>query len=229
MIDYIGLLFGIETNLHTAILSHFRDALLINDETKFFHIVGGNHRLIEEFSSEPFDIHYSHEVLEVVRHGNKRVHLVIKAGVNVSESMEFDRVVVATSAPAARLIRQRPMNEQTQEMSRALRQLHYDCSSKVALYFSRPWWHDQQIYGGSSVTDLPLRSVYYDNYPTLIHRNQSRNESVLLASYTFAQDSTLWSSSTLDQITREALNNLEEIHTLTNLKEYHLKTVVKHW
>jgi len=228
MIDYIGLMFGIETNFFTALTSHFRDALLINQYTKFYHIIGGNKRLIEELS-KPCQINYSTSVLSIHRNEDQTINIKIKDAMNRTKVINFDRVVVATTAPAARLIRYTPVDDQVKQMSRALRQLHYDCSSKIVLYFNYSWWHDQNISGGSSTTDLPLRFIYYDNYNTTINGNNHNTESVLLASYTFSQDSTLWSSSTLDQITNEALNNLEEIHSRYDIRNYYRKTVVKHW
>ena len=132
------------------------------------------------------------------------------------------------TAPAARLIRYTPVDDQVKSISRALRQLHYDCSSKIVLYFNYSWWHDQNILGGSTTTDLPLRFIYYDNYNTTIY-GHNHTEAVMLASYTFAQDSTLWSSSTLEQITNEALSNLEEVHSRSDIRNYYLRTVVKHW
>jgi predicted NAD/FAD-dependent oxidoreductase len=227
MIDYIGLMLGIETNLFTALTSHFRDALLINQSTKFYHIIGGNKRFIDQLS-KPCDINYSTIVLSIHRNENQTVNIITKDAMNRTRITNFDRVVVATTAPAARLIRYTPVDNQVKEMSRALRQLHYDCSSKIVLYFNYSWWHDQNISGGSSTTDLPLRFIYYDNYNTTIH-GSDHTEAVLLASYTFAQDSTLWSSSTLEQITNEALNNLEEIHSRFDIRNYYLRTIVKHW
>ena len=138
MIDYIGLLFGIETNLFTALTSHLRDALLINERTEFSHIIGGNQRLIEELS-KPCQIQYSTRVLSIHRHENRTVTIETKDLHNEIEQIQFDQVVVATSAPAARFIRHTPINEQTQRKSWALRQLHYDCASKIVLYFNHSW------------------------------------------------------------------------------------------
>lgn len=227
MIDYIGLMFGIETNLYTALTSHFRDSLLINEDTRLYHIVGGNRVLIEKLAA-PCHIEYSTSVLAIHRNDNRTVHVTVKDHLNETRQLHYDRVVVATTAPAARLIRYTPVDDQVHRMSRAMRKLHYDCASKIVLYFNRSWWHDQHIYGGSSTTDLPLRFIYYDNYNTTV-TNTNHSEAVLLVSYTFAQDSTLWSSSTIDQITEEALMNLETIHGRQDIRNYYLRTVVKHW
>lgn len=227
MIDYIGLLFGIETNLYTALTSHFRDTLLINQYTQFYHIVGGNKRLIESFA-EPCQITYSTKVLSIHRNDDQTVTLETKNSMNITSSLKFDRVVVATTASAARLIKHTPANDQVRNMTRALRELHYTCASKIVLYFNHPWWHDENIYGGSTTTDLPVRFIYYSNYNTTIYGNNN-TEYVLLASYTFAQDSTLWSSSTIEQITDETLYNLEQIHQRSDIRQYYLRTVTKHW
>lgn len=227
MIDYIGLVFGIETNLFTALTSHFRDALLINEHTKFFHILGGNERLISQLS-QSLKINYSTSVFSIHQNPNKTVDITYENIQNETKTMNFDRVVVATTAPAARLIHYHPIDNQMKDLTRALRQLHYDCSSKIVLYFNRPWWNDQNISGGSTTTDLPLRFIYYDNYNTTLAK-QNQSEFVLLASYSFAQDSTLWSSSSVEQITNEALNNLEEIHERNDLRKFYLRTIVKHW
>lgn len=225
IIDFIGLLFGIETNLFTSLISHFRDVLLINEKTKFYHIIGGNQRLIEKLI-DSYTIRYSTTVLSIERHRNQTVSVQTKDSNGRIQIDIFDFVVVATTAPAARLIRYLPINKQIQDLSRSLRQLHYDCASKIVLYFNRSWWHDEGIFGGMTITDLPIRFVYYDNYRTSFHQN---NQSVLLASYTFSQDATFWSSSTLEQITNEVLNNLEEIHSRNDIRHLHRKTLVKHW
>lgn len=227
MIDYLGLMFGIETNLFTALTSHFRDALLINDYVQFSHILGGNQRLTDELV-KPCQVNYSTAVLAIHQNGDQTVNVTSKDATNLTRVSTFDHVIVATTAPAARLIRVTPVDDQMRRMSRALRQLHYDCSSKIVLYFNYSWWHDQNISGGSTTTDLPLRFIYYDNFNTSIH-GHNQTEAVLLASYTFAQDSTFWSSSTAEQITDEALANLEEIHSRSDIRNYYHRTVVKHW
>ncbi|KAK0757469.1 hypothetical protein N5P37_010194 [Trichoderma harzianum] len=70
----------------------------------------------------------------------------------------------------------------------AIRCLHYDNSTKVALKFSYPWWiKDCGITcGGAASTDLPLRTCVYPSY----NLDDGDGEAVLLASYTWSQDAT---------------------------------------
>ncbi|RYP09077.1 hypothetical protein DL764_001498 [Monosporascus ibericus] len=75
----------------------------------------------------------------------------------------------------------------------AIRSLHYDESAKVALQFSYPWWIvDCGIRnGGTSSTDLPLRTCIYPSYNLDDGEDQP---AILLASYTWAQDAARFGS-----------------------------------
>jgi monoamine oxidase len=69
----------------------------------------------------------------------------------------------------------------------ALRSLHYDASTKVAIKFKYPWWSTNCniTRGGSASTDMPLRVCVYPSYSV----DDSYNlPSVLLCSYTWSQD-----------------------------------------
>lgn len=69
----------------------------------------------------------------------------------------------------------------------AIRALHYDSSSKVAIVFSNPWWITKSgiIRGGAASTDLPIRTCVYPSYNL---RDGPNKPAVLLCSYTWAQD-----------------------------------------
>ena len=69
----------------------------------------------------------------------------------------------------------------------AIRSLHYDSSTKVAMKFSYPWWITKCgiTKAGCASTDLPLRVCVYPSYSISDEHDRS---SVLLVSYTWAQD-----------------------------------------
>ena len=72
---------------------------------------------------------------------------------------------------------------------RAIRQLHYDASAKILLQCRRRFWEeDDGIFGGGTVTDLPIRTVYYPDH------GRETGRGVLLASYTWAEDAQRWGS-----------------------------------
>ena len=95
----------------------------------------------------------------------------------------------------------------SREKQRAIRQLNYSASTKVLFQVrERVWETDDGIYGGATVTDLPIRRI---NYPT---PNPDTGRGVLLASYTWSQDASRWGA--MDEETRqeEALDDVSRIH-----------------
>lgn len=90
---------------------------------------------------------------------------------------------------------------------RAIRQLHYDASAKIVMQFRRRFWEeDDGIYGGGTVTDLPIRIVFYPD------QGRETGRGVVLASYTWAEDAQRWGSlSPADRI-QQALENITQIH-----------------
>jgi monoamine oxidase len=92
-------------------------------------------------------------------------------------------------------------------MQRAIRQLRYDASAKILMQFRRRFWEDDDgIFGGGSVTDLPIRAVYYPDH----HRETGRG--ILLASYTWNEDAQRWGSLSAADRVAQALENLAQIH-----------------
>jgi monoamine oxidase len=90
---------------------------------------------------------------------------------------------------------------------RAIRQLHYDASAKVLLQFRRRFWEeDEGIFGGGTVTDLPIRIVYYPDH------GRETGRGVVLASYTWSEDAQRWGSLSAADRIEQALENLSQIH-----------------
>lgn len=90
---------------------------------------------------------------------------------------------------------------------RAIRQLNYHASTKVLFQVRHRFWEDEDgIFGGGTVTELPIRRM---NYPT---PDPTTTRGVLLASYTWGQDALQWGA--MDEETRleEALDDVARIH-----------------
>ena len=90
---------------------------------------------------------------------------------------------------------------------RAIRQLYYDASTKIFLQTrSRFWEANDGIYGGGSVTDMPIRFLYYPDH------GRQTGRGVLLASYSWGEDAQRWASlSPADRIT-QAIENVTLMH-----------------
>ena len=90
---------------------------------------------------------------------------------------------------------------------RAIRQLNYHASTKILFQVRHRFWEAEDgIFGGGTVTELPVRRL---NYPT---PDSSTPRGVLLASYTWGQDALQWGA--MDEETRqeEALDDVSLIH-----------------
>ena len=93
----------------------------------------------------------------------------------------------------------------------AIRNLHYENATKIILEFSEQFWEtNNDIKGGRSFTDLPIRWVYYPP------RQQwaPRGRGLLLASYTWGEDSLRWGSLKPYDRIYFALRNIAELHGL---------------
>ncbi|MDR7419051.1 MAG: flavin monoamine oxidase family protein [Armatimonadota bacterium] len=90
---------------------------------------------------------------------------------------------------------------------RAIRQLHYDASAKIFFQCRRRFWEeDDGIFGGGTVTDLPVRNVYYPEH------GRETGRGVLLASYTWSEDAQRWGSLSPHDRIVQALENVALIH-----------------
>jgi monoamine oxidase len=132
-----------------------------------------------------------------------RIHFQTPTGGRYSETGDF--AIITAPFPVLRHVEAiKPLSP---AMQRAIRQLRYDASAKILMQFRRRFWEDDDgIFGGGSVTDLPIRAVYYPDH----HRETGRG--ILLASYTWNEDAQRWGSlSPSDRVT-QALENLAQIH-----------------
>ncbi|MBI4670464.1 MAG: flavin monoamine oxidase family protein [Chloroflexi bacterium] len=90
---------------------------------------------------------------------------------------------------------------------RAIRQVHYDASTKVLLQCRcRFWEEDEGIVGGGTVTDLAIRNLYYPDH------GRETGRGVLLASYTWAEDAQRWGSLAPAERIVQAIEDMSRIH-----------------
>jgi monoamine oxidase len=95
----------------------------------------------------------------------------------------------------------------TRAKQRAMRQLHYDASAKILFQCRRRFWEeDDGIYGGGTITDLPIRNLYYPDH------GRETGRGVILASYTWSEDAQRWGSLSPQDRIVQALEDVAEIH-----------------
>lgn len=115
------------------------------------------------------------------------------------------RVILTVPFPVLRHIDVAPSFSPGKQ--RAIRQLHYDDAAKIYLRCRRRFWEqDDGIYGGGSVTDLPIRHIYYPQH------GRETGQGMLLASYTWAQDADVWSALPEAERIERAVANVAHLH-----------------
>jgi monoamine oxidase len=90
---------------------------------------------------------------------------------------------------------------------RAIRQLHYDASAKILFQCRRRFWEeDDGIFGGGTISDLPIRVTFYPDH------SRETGRGVILASYTWSEDAQRWGSLSPRDRIEQALEDMEQIH-----------------
>ncbi len=202
-IEMYGVMNFVEAGINNAVTEEFRE-----DFGKAYEdmqeIVGGTDGLPNAFYAELSDrIRFGAEVHEIHQDTDSvTVHFKTEAG---RYSATGDYAIV--TLPFSVLRQVEVLTPFSREKQRAIRQLNYSASTKVLFQVrERIWETDDGIYGGATVTDLPIRRM---NYPT---PDPTTSRGMLLASYTWDQDAARWGA--MDEETRleEALDDVAKIH-----------------
>ncbi|MEQ2158031.1 hypothetical protein GOODEAATRI_008024 [Goodea atripinnis] len=120
--------------------------------------------------------------------------------------VQSDAVLVTTTTKAALFMDFEPPLSIKKMV--ALRTVHYDSATKITLTFSEKFWEKDGIKGGKSITDRPSRFIYY------LSHSFPKNDTigVILASYTWSDDSLLFLGASDEELKEALLRDLAEIH-----------------
>uniref|UniRef100_A0A8C8A1A2 L-amino-acid oxidase n=1 Tax=Oryzias sinensis TaxID=183150 RepID=A0A8C8A1A2_9TELE len=220
----IGDLLNEQSLMHTALTEMIYDQTDISDNSMYYEVTGGSDHLPRAFLN----------VLDSTLHLNSKVVRISQSdgGViveykTVNESsfrqIQADTVLVTTTTKAALFIDFKPpLSIRKMEV---MRSVHYDSSTKILLTFRQRFWESDGIRGGKSITDRPSRYIYYPTHS--FPKNDSIG--VLLASYTWSDDSLLFHGASDEELKDMALRDLEYIHPDANVRSLCTGVVVKRW
>ncbi|XP_034425164.1 L-amino-acid oxidase-like [Hippoglossus hippoglossus] len=202
----IGDLLDEESIMHMALTEMMYISSDVNDNIKYYEITGGTDLLPNAL----------HKTLKAPALLNSKVKRISQSdtGVVISyqkdqesslTNLEADAVLVTTTAKAALFIDfEPPLPIKKME---ALRAVHYGSSTKIILTFSEKFWEKDGIKGGKSITDRPSRFIYYPS-----HSFKNKKIGVLLASYTWADESLLFLGASDEDLKELVLRDLAAIH-----------------
>ncbi|KAJ8397205.1 hypothetical protein AAFF_G00440390 [Aldrovandia affinis] len=202
----IGVLLNENSLFYTALIESLYIQTDINDNTTYYEITGG-------FDHLPSAGQPDEEARDGVLPGPAQLlHLA---------SLTADYALVTATAKASLFIEfQPPLSQGKME---ALRSVHYISSTKVVLSFSVRFWEQEGIKGGKSITDLPSRFIYYPS-----HDFNDTKGGAILASYTCADDSTLFQGMAENRLKEVVLSDLVKIHG-EGIRRLYRGGVVKKW
>ncbi|XP_042368226.1 L-amino-acid oxidase-like [Plectropomus leopardus] len=220
----IGDLLNEQSLMFTALTEMLYDQSDINDKTTYSEIVGGSDLLPKAFLPLLKDsVILLDSKVKRISQSDNGVIVSYQTGQQSSlTDLSADYVLVTTTAKAALYMDFNP--PLSIPKMQALRSVHYDSSTKILLTFSRKFWERDGIRGGKSITDGPSRFIYY---PSHSFPNNS-NIGVLLASYTWSDDSLLFLGASDEELKELALRDLAKIHG-EYVKSLCTGVVVKKW
>jgi len=203
MIEMFGLLANQESVMNSSFLEMFREDAG-NFYTNMVEIAGGTDRLPHAFLADlRADIRFGAKMIAIDQSPQDvTIHYRTAAG---RTSVTGDYAIITVPFPVLRHVE--VLKRFTRAKERAIRQLHYDASAKILFQCRRRFWEeDDGIFGGGTLTDLPIRNLYYPDH------GRETGRGVILASYTWSEDAQRWGSLKPDDRIVQALDDVAEIH-----------------
>lgn len=202
-IELYGLLENTESEMGTSILEIVREVVDKAFEN-LYQIEGGTDRLTDALYAELAPQVRLGAVVRAIDQDDDSVtaHYETCAG---RFSASADYMICTIPFPVMRHVEiLKPFSRGKQK---AIRELNYYSSGKIFLQTRTRFWEmKEDIFGGYSQTDLPIRTVYYPEH------GRETGRGVLLASYTWGQDAERWSSLPESERINRAVEYVSKIH-----------------
>lgn len=214
MIEMFGLLANQEAVMNSSFLELFREDSG-NYYTNMVEIEGGTDRLPYAFlPALRSNLRFGAKMIAVDQSPDDvTIHYQTRAGRFAEKG---DYAIITVPFPVLRHVE--VLKPFTRAKQRAIRQLHYDASAKILFQCRRRFWEeDDGIFGGGTLTDLPIRNLYYPDH------GRETGRGVILASYTWSEDAQRWGSLKPDDRIIQALDDIAEIHPQV-LQEFEIGT-----
>uniref|UniRef100_UPI0037E7D729 L-amino-acid oxidase-like n=1 Tax=Semicossyphus pulcher TaxID=241346 RepID=UPI0037E7D729 len=222
-VEMIGDLLNEQSLMHLALTEMIYIQSDVSDTTTYDEVTGGSDLLTTAFLTVlEVPILFNSKVKRI-SHSDKGVIVSYQTGNQSSlTDLRADIVLVTTTAKAALFMDFDP--SLSINKMEALRAVHYESSTKIILTFSKKFWEEDGIGGGKSITDGPSRYIYYPShsFPT------NKTIGVLLASYTWSDDSLFLLGASDEDLKDLALRDLERIHG-KHVRSLCTGVVVKKW
>ncbi|WP_408010318.1 flavin monoamine oxidase family protein [Pseudalkalibacillus sp. A8] len=207
-IRMISVMLGIEGFPEFSFIDILIDIVypIFSKDLKFYEIQGGNDLLPLSFLPQlQENIRYNQKVIQITQNHNG-VHVQARnpSTGKISE-YQGDYIITTVPYPVFQFIDVHPYHSLSFEKWQAIRELINVTAVKIGIEFKNRFW---EKYGqGNAISDLPTRFSYIPS-----HNIGSGGPGVLLASYSWGDDATLWTSLSGNELVRTLLKDLAKVY-----------------
>jgi len=208
-IEMIKVLLGIEGLIELAFLDLLREFMILLDpNTRFYEIAGGSDKLPHSFLPQlENNIQFRQQLTKIVQLNDQVIiHSRDNETLQLTDTV-YDLAILTIPFSILQFVEIEPHDSFSHKKWQAIRELHYSTSTKIGLQFKRRFWEEQGMRGGQTVSDMPIRFSYYPS-----HGLENSETGIILASYTWEDDSIPWESLSEESRIQQSLKNLATIH-----------------
>ncbi|GGE31518.1 putative L-amino-acid oxidase YobN [Pullulanibacillus camelliae] len=208
-VELCKVLLGLEGFPNLSFPAILRELLpLLTPNMLFYEIKGGNDHLPQAFMSQLKDnIFLNQQMIKI----SQEPHQVTIHSIHTQSQRPLqttgDLVILTIPFTMLKFVEIEPRHSFSHNKRKAIRELHYVPSTKIGLQFRHRFWEGEGLKGGSLATDLPIRFAYYPS-----HLIGSTGSGIVLASYTWEDDTLSWDNIPEPDRIRNALDNLATVH-----------------
>ncbi|PEC50947.1 amine oxidase [Bacillus sp. AFS077874] len=207
-IDMIGVLLDLEAYMGMSFIEVLREMVFFSSTTRFYEITGGMDRLPYAFLPQLKENTYFHHKMTKLVQNSTSVTIHTTHQQNLEHyTTTGDLTIITVPFSALRFVKVEPYDSFSYMKRKAIREINYLSATKIGVEFKSRFWEKEGQQGGKSITDLPIRFTYY---PSLGIGTQGG--AVILASYTWADESLTWGSLSEDDRIQYVLKDLAEIY-----------------
>ncbi|MDX8360237.1 flavin monoamine oxidase family protein [Cytobacillus sp. IB215316] len=207
-IDMIDTMLDLKAFSGVSLIEVLRKMSFFTANIRYYEITGGMDYLPRAFLTQlKSDILFNQKMIKIInRKFNVGIETLHQKNLTLS-TFTGHLAIVTVPFSTLRFVKVEPYDSLSYEKRKAIRQLNYMPSTKIAIEFKSRFWEYAAQYGGRSITDLPIRFSYYPSYGI-----GTKGNAVVLASYTWADEALLWDSLSEEERIQYALIDLAKIY-----------------
>lgn len=196
--------FSLKAIINSGFGNQFSSEYSYDQQMMMFHPVGGMDKISQAFEKRVAQNMIHHAEVQEIRQNDSGVRIVYK-NTATGELKEVTGDYCICTIPLS-VLKNIPADF-SPEMKKAINSINYANAGKMGIQFKRRFWEDdEQIYGGSTLTNQNIGAIYYP--PTKYHGNKG----ILLAYYAQGKNADIFGALSLKEREALAMSQGAKIH-----------------